>query len=179
MFFETLGTPPLRGRTLQLGDHVDGKNAVAVLSYRSWQGRFHGDVSIVGATITLSDSPFTVIGIMPPGFDYPSADAEIWVPLSLIPERGIPRQRGVRFLAAVGRMSPGVSLAAAQAELTTVARRLAAEYPESNDQLTEVRLVPLHDQLTAGARAGLLMLLGAVGTVLLICCANVANLMLV
>lgn len=136
MFFETLGTPPLRGRTLQLGDHVEGKDAVAVLSYRSWQTRFHGDESIVGTTITLSDSPYTVIGVMPAGFEYPSTDAEIWVPLSLIPESGVPRRRDVRFLAAVGRLYPGVSLDAAQADLSTVAGRLAVEYPESNDQLT-------------------------------------------
>ncbi len=179
MFFETLGTPPMLGRTLQVDDHVEGDDAVAVLSYRAWQGRFHGDPNAIGRTITLSDSPFTVVGVMPPGFDYPSTDAEIWVPLSLIPESGIPRKRFVRFLAGIARMKPGVSLEAAQADLTTVAGRLAAEYPESNEQLTEVRLLPLHEQLTGGVRAALLILLGAVGTVLLICCANVANLMLV
>ncbi len=178
-FFETLAVAPLLGRPIVVADHAEGDNAVAVLSYGTWQTRFAGDAAIVGSTITLSDTPYIVIGVMPATFDYPSAEGELWVPLSVIPESGVPRRRGVRFLHAVGRLAPGVTMEAAQADLDTVAKRLAAEYPDSNDELTEVRIVPLHDQVTGDARTGLLTLLGAVGVVLLICCANVANLMLV
>jgi putative ABC transport system permease protein len=178
-FFETLATPPLQGRGIGLADHTEGDNRVAVLSYRSWQSRFGGRSDVVGSTITLSDAPFEVIGVMPPGFDYPSPDAEIWVPLSVIPESGIPRRRDVRFLAGVGRLRPGIAIGAAQVDLNTVAKRLAAEYPESNERLTEVALVPLRAQMTGDVRTPLLTLLGAVGGVLLICCANIANLMLV
>jgi predicted permease len=178
-FFETMGTAPLLGRTIGPNDVREGANAVVVLSFRSWQERFGGEPGIVGSTIALSDSPYTVIGVMPRSFAYPSRDAEIWVPLSLIPESGIPRLRQVRFLAVVGRLAPGVTIDEAQASLATVTRRLSEEYPDSNGQLTDVRLVPLHEQMTGDSQRGLLALLGAVGAVLMICCANVANLMLV
>ena len=178
-FFETLPVAPLLGRPIALADHAEGDNTVAVLSYSTWQARFGGDSAIVGSTITLSDTPYTVIGVMPAGFDYPSTEGEVWVPLSVIPESGVPRRRVVRFLHAVGRLAPGVTVEGARADLGTVAKRLAAEYPDSNEQLTEVSIVPLRDQMTGDSRTGLLTLLGAVGVVLLICCANVANLMLV
>ncbi|NKB87266.1 MAG: FtsX-like permease family protein [Acidobacteria bacterium] len=178
-FFTTLAAAPLDGRTITDADHADGENRVAVLSFSSWQNRFGGRSDVVGSTITLSDTPFEVIGVMPPGFEYPSKDAEIWVPLSIIPESGIPRQRYIRFLAVVGRLRPGVTLEAAQADLTSVAQRLATEYPDSNERLTAVAMLPLQQQLTAQVRTPLLALLGAVGGVLLICCANIANLMLV
>ncbi len=128
---------------------------------------------------TVDQQPAPGITEPPASFDYPSAEGEIWVPLSVIPESGVPRRRAVRFLNVVGRLAPGVTREGARADLSTVAKRLAAEYPDSNDQLTEVSIVPLHDQVTGDARTGLLTLLGAVGVVLLICCANVANLMLV
>jgi len=178
-FFETLGVAPLLGRPIALADHAEGDNAVAVLAYSTWQARFGGDSDVIGSTITLSDTPYTVIGVMPPTFDYPSSEGELWVPLSVIPESGVPRRRFVRFLHVVGRLAPGVSMEAAQADLSIVVKRLATEYPDSNEQLTDVSIVPLHDQVTGDARTGLLILLGAVGVVLLICCANVANLMLI
>ena len=155
-----MGVAPALGRTIAVADHAEGANTVAVLTHRTWTARFGGDPAIVGSTITLSDTPYTVIGIMPPSFAYPSPDGEMWVPLSVIPESGIPRLREVRFLSVVGRMKAGVSIDAAKASLDTVAARLASEYPDTNRQLTEVRVVPLQKQLTDGVQAGLLALLG-------------------
>ena len=123
-FFETLGVAALHGRSLQDDDHDEGRNAVVVLSHASWQRRLGGDPDVVGDMITLSGSPFTIIGVMPPGFVYPSRDAEMWVPLSLIPESGIPRRRDVRFLWAVGRLRNGVGVEQARTEMTTIAQRL-------------------------------------------------------
>lgn len=178
-FFETVGTPPLLGRAIGPADQIDGANRVAVLGHRTWQTRFGGDRAIVGREIVLSDDPFTVVGVMPPGFLYPSPEADLWVPLSVIPESGIPRARGIRFLSGLARLTPGVTAEEARADLATVAQRLAEAYPDSNAQLTDVAVVPLVDQMTGDTRPALLALLGAVGGVLLICCANVANLMLV
>ena len=177
-FFETFGMPAAMGRTLVDADHVEGANRIVVLSHGSWQRRFGADPSIVGGTITLNDEPFTVAGVMGPHFEYPTAETEIWAPLSLVPDSGVPRRRFVRWLQVVARLKPVVSIEQARAEMNTIAVRLAEEYPESNERLTAVTFRPLHDAMVGDVRTAMLTVFGAVGFVLLIVCANVANLVL-
>jgi len=177
-FFETLAVVPQIGRAIASDDHVEGNNRVVVLSHGSWQRRFGADPDIVGGTVILSGSPFTVIGVMPPSFEYPYADAEMWAPLSLIPDDGVPRRRFIRWLSVVARLAPGTSIEQAQAEMTTVAGRLAREYPEANEGLTTVTIRPLHEQMVGDVQVAMLTVFAAVGLVLLIGCANIANLLL-
>jgi predicted permease len=177
-FFSTLGVAPLMGRVLLAGDHQPGHNSVAVLSHGLWQRRFGGDRAILGRTLTLDGLPTTVVGVMPPSFSFPSERVDVWVSDSLISESGIPRQRQVRWQSVVARLKPGVSLETARTEMNGVARQLAEEYPDTNVQTNAVTVVPLHEAVTGDVRAGLLVLLGAVGFLLLIACVNVANLML-
>jgi predicted permease len=177
-FFETFGMPAAMGRTLDEADHLDGANRIVVLSHGSWQRRFGADPAIVGHTITLNDEPFIVAGVMGPNFEYPTAETEIWAPLSLIPESGVPRHRFVRWLQVVARLKKGISIEQARSEMNTIAVRLAEEYPESNERLTAVTIRPLHEVIVGDVRTAMLTVFGAVGFVLLIVCANVANLVL-
>jgi predicted permease len=177
-FFSTLGVAPVLGRALLPGEHQPGHNAVAVISHGLWQRRFGGDRAILGRTLTLDGLPTTVVGVMPPGFSFPSERVDLWVSDSLISESGIPRQRQVRWQGVVARLKPGVSLETARTEMNGVARQLAEEYPATNVQTNAVTVVPLHEAVTGDVRSGLMVLLGAVGFLLLIACVNVANLML-
>jgi predicted permease len=178
-FFQTLGSAPLLGRTLQAQDHVHGQANVLVLSYGLWQRRFGGAADVVGRTVTLDNKPSTVVGVMPRGFDFPSPNVEAWMPVALFTQQSVPwEQRGSRWLAAVGRLKPGVTLEAARAELGTVARALEAEHPDSNARFGGATVVPLHESMVGEVKASLLVLLGAVAFILLIACANLANLLL-
>ncbi|WP_083682656.1 ABC transporter permease [Archangium sp. Cb G35] len=177
-FFSTLGVAPVLGRALLAGEHQPGHNAVVVLSHGLWQRRFGGDRAILGRTLTLDGLPITVVGVMPPGFSFPSERVDLWLSDSLIDESGIPRQRQVRWQSVVARLKPGVSLETARSEMNGVARQLAEEYPATNLQTSAVTAVPLHEAVTGDVRSGLMVLLGAVGFLLLIACVNVANLML-
>jgi predicted permease len=177
-FFETLSVVPQVGRAIASEDHVEGNNQVVVLSHGAWQRRFGADPGIVGSTLTLSGLPFTVIGVMPPSFEYPYAEAEMWAPLSLIPDDGVPRRRFVRWLSVVARLAPGASIEQAQAEMNTITGRLALEYPEANEGLTAVTMRPLHEQMVGDVQTAMLTVFAAVGFVLLIGCANIANLLL-
>ncbi|WP_375767597.1 ABC transporter permease [Archangium gephyra] len=177
-FFSTLGVAPMLGRVLLPGEHQPGNNAVVVLGHGLWQRRFGGDRTILGRTLTIDEVPTTVVGVMPPGFTFPSERVDMWLSDSRISESGIPRLRQVRWQAVVARLKPGVSLETARTEMNGVARQLAEEYPATNVQTTGVTMLPLHEAVTGDVRAGLLVLLGAVGFLLLIACVNVANLML-
>ena len=177
-FFETLAAAALHGRTIERRDHVDGSNTVVVLSYGAWRRRYGADPSIVGETISLSGRAFTILGVMRPGVEYPNAATEIWVPLSLIPDTGVPRRRFIRWLSIIARLKPGVSIESARAEMATITGRLAQEYPDSNEGLTAAMIEPLHAQMVGDIRAGMLTVFAAVGFVLLIGCANIANLVL-
>ncbi|MEP6571967.1 MAG: ABC transporter permease [Gemmatimonadota bacterium] len=178
-FFAALGMAAARGRALRPADDVvGGDNHVAVLSDRLWRQRFGGDASIVGRTVTLDGKLFTVTGVMPPAFEYPSRDVDLWLPVSIFTDDDVPHRREVRWLNAVGRLRPGVSLEAGQAAASAIISRLAQEYPESNKGWVGAVLEPMHDALVGGVRPALLVLLGSVAMVLLIACANVANLVL-
>ena len=174
-FFQALGVQPVLGRTFQLENEKSGSDQVVVLSYGLWQQRFAGDQAIINKKITLDDKSFDVIGVMPRDFDFPAA-VQIWLPLNFDVNPGM-KQRKAHFLRPIGRLKAGVTLAQAQADTDIVARRLEAAYPESNTGWN-LRLVSLREVIVGNVRSTLYILLGAVGFVLLIACANVANLLM-
>ncbi len=173
-FFSVLGARPLLGRTWAQGEDEPGKDRVVILSYGLWQSRFDGDSQIVGKQITLNDRKYEVIGIMPAGFHYPS-ESQLWIPLDM--DKKHLGERGSHWLNAIGRLKPGVSLQQAQAEMTLIASRLEQQYPDSNHRVG-ASLVGMHDDMVGESRTSLLLMLGAVFLVLLIACANLANLLL-
>jgi putative ABC transport system permease protein len=175
-FFPTLDVQPLLGRWLNEQDATPGHEKVVVLEHGLWERRFGRDGVIVGRSIQLNGQPYEVIGVMPPAFQYPD-NAAFWVPLAPVGPAGQYMQSRTAFwLDVVGRLRSNVTQAAAQTEMDTIARRLEQQYPENGGQ--GIRLTSLHEETVGDARRGLLILLGAVGCVLLIACANVANLLL-
>src|SRR2546430_4558332 len=180
-FFSVLGTQALHGRLFIPDDEYAGHAAVAVISHNLWQRRFGSDPQFVGKTVTLDGKAYTVIGVAPPGFQYPDK-TEAWLPpLKLVPELNatmdVTRVRGLGFLSAVGLLKPGVSVAQAASEMETVTARLRQQYPDTNNTRFD-RVVSLHKHLVGETSTMLWLLFGAVGFVLLIACANVANLLL-
>ncbi|HEV8580470.1 MAG TPA: ABC transporter permease [Thermoanaerobaculia bacterium] len=173
--FATLGVQPLLGRTFPLDADRADTPPVAVLSEALWRRRFAGDAAMIGKPVKLDDEWFTVIGIMPAGFQFPvSQRTDVWLPLRLSPQEQ--ENRGAHYLSVVGRLRPGVAAAAAQEDLQQVARRYVALKLE--DEGRSVRVMPLREATVRWARPVLLTLTGAVAFVLLIACANVANLQL-
>ena len=175
-YFQALGAKPAFGRTFLLENEKPGNDQVAVLSYSFWQKRFVGDPAIINKAITLDGRSFAVLGVMPPDFSMPRA-ADVWVPMNFDIHPGM-KQRKAHFLRPIGRLKAGVTMAQAQADTDAIARRLEEQYPESNSGWN-LRLVSLREQLVGNTRPTLFILFGAVGFVLLIACANVANLLLV
>ncbi len=178
-FFAALGAKPLRGRLFLPSEEGPGHDVV-VLSAGLWRRRFAADPHLVGKTVELEGVPYTVVGILAPGFAHPEPlyldeATQLWKPLGLAPAAA---PRGLRFLRVLGRLRPRVSRAQAQAEMEAVAARLAGEHPEEDRGLS-VAVVPLGDQLAGGAARGLALLLGAAGLVLLVACADAAGLLLV
>jgi len=175
-FFETMGVAPIHGRGFTAANGQAGGERVVILAHGIWTRRFGADPAIVGRQIVLSGLPYEVTGVMPAAFAHP-ADAELWVPLAPVGQfEELFQSRGSFWLTVIGRLKPGVGQAAAQAEMDVIAARLEKQYP-SNGGLG-IRLVPLHVELVGEVRWPLLILLGAVSFVLLIACANVANLLL-
>jgi putative ABC transport system permease protein len=173
--FPLLGVEPHIGRVFTAAEDQPGAQHVVLLSYASWQRRFGGDPNIVGRPLTLNGDSYIVVGVMPPRFQFPSNDSQVWVPIALTQQDAA--NRGRHYLEVVGRLKPGVSLAQAQSEMSTIAARLQQQYPQWNAELGAV-VQPLHEYLVGDIKPALLVLLGAVGLVLLIACANVANLLL-
>ena len=173
-FFSLLGTRPLVGREIGASDDVSGGQHVAVLSYRLWNSQFGGDRQVVGKTIHLDGDAYTVIGVMPASFAKPDS-ALLWVPLVwTAQEKAV---RGEHSMAAVARLKPGVTVQQAQAQLDAIAARIAEQYP-ADSAGWGAAVVPLREETVGDVRRPLLLLFGAVVFVLLIACANVANLML-
>jgi predicted permease len=177
-FFPAIGTRALLGRTLLPEEHVPGPSRV-VVSHGFWQRYLGGDPAAVGGTVRLNGRPYTVVGVMPPNFDFPSADVEVWMPSSVMTPDDVGSGRQARWLYMVGRLRPGVTPEQGRAEVATLMRRLAERYPDSNAGLTGAAMQGIEESIVGRVRAGLLVLLGAVGLVLLIACVNVANLLLV
>jgi predicted permease len=173
-FFSVLGTPPLIGRAIDPGDDVPERQHVVVLSYGLWNAQFAGDQQIVGKTIHLDGNAYTVIGVMPSSFAKPES-ASLWVPLVwTAQEKAV---RGEHSMSAVARLKPGVTVHQAQAQLDAIAARIAELYP-ADAAGWGAAVVTLREETVGDVRRPLLMLFGAVVFVLLIACANVANLML-
>jgi len=175
-FFQALGVNPTLGQTFLLENEEPGRDQVVVLSHRLWKQRFAGDPSLIGKTLTLDGKTFEVIGVMPAGFNFPRG-AELWTPMNFEISPGM-KQRKAHFLRPIGRLKPGVTLAQAQIDMDSIASNLETQYPDSNNGWN-LRMVPLREQLVGNIRPTLSVLFGAVGLVLLIACANVANLLLV
>ncbi len=173
-FFDTLGVQPLIGRPFEHGEDVAGKNQVAVLSYGFWERHFGGRRNAVGRVLELNDQPYTVIGVMPKWFNFP-AETDIWTPQDMTDK--LFQDRGSHWMQAIGRMKPGVSVEQARADLLTISERIDKQY-RGNDNSIHSLVFPLKERLTGGSRSALLILLGAVALVLLVACANVANLLL-
>jgi putative ABC transport system permease protein len=181
--FRVLGVAPLLGRTLTDEDGQPHAPNVAVLGYGIWQRKFGGDRSIVGKTITLNGAPVTVVGVMPANFEWnvmsksgTGRPAEMWIPLPM-PTGDAEGAAHGRFLLVVARLKPGVTREQAEAELKTVESRLADAEPRYNKNYS-AEVIPVREQFFGSVRYALWILLGAVGLVLLIACANVANLLL-
>jgi len=172
-FFPLFRTKPFKGRLIQADEFKEGNDSVAIVSYALWQRRFGASDNVIGSKIQVSNSSITIVGVMPPGFDYPT-QTEIWFPLPIDPAR---EKRFNRFLNVVGRLKPGIDIKQARSEMTVINERLAQNYGETN-RGWNVKLTTLQDRLVGNLRPSLLILLGAVALVLLIACANVANLQL-
>jgi putative ABC transport system permease protein len=175
--FQVLGVDAALGRTYGAGEDQPGREQVVVLSHGFWQRRFGGATDVVGRQVTLDGEPYTVVGVMPPDFQFApfwATHAEAWLPLNLGQRVNDRRGQSLRVFA---RLKPGVTQGQAQAEMETINRRLAEQHPRENEGLT-VSVDPLHEKVVGKSRPALLIILGAVGFVLLIACANVTNLML-
>jgi putative ABC transport system permease protein len=173
-FLETLGATPAVGHGLPAEEERPGAERSVVIGDSLWKRRFGGDRSAIGRTIHLDRRPYTVVGIMPPGFQFEDRDYELWVPLTLDPARA---SRNFYDLETVARLKPGIAIQQARSEMDSIARQLAAEYPKTNREWG-VRVVALTEQISGNIRPAILVLMGAVAFVLLIACVNVANLML-
>ncbi|MFL6520475.1 MAG: ABC transporter permease [Chthoniobacterales bacterium] len=173
--FQLLGVQPALGRDFTAEEDRDGGNRVVILSYEFWQRRFAGDPNAIRQTIKLSDQTYTIIGVMPRGFAFPNPRAQIWTPIAFnAAERAT---RDTNFIDVVARMKPGVSLEQAQANMTAIAQSQTQRYAETNVGIG-VKVASLQEHMVGDVRPMLIVLLGAVAFVLLIACANVANLLL-
>ena len=181
-FFDVLGVKPQLGRTFVAGDEAHGADAVLILSNKYWRTRHGGDPNIVGKVFQMNNRPHTVIGVLPPIPQYP-VESDVYMPTSQCPTRSSPEfvaNRQARMMTAFGRLKPGVPLQQAQADLSLIANHLERTYPEAypNKAGYAIKAAALREDLTRRGRTTFLILLGAAGFVLLIACANVANLFL-
>ena len=179
-FFPLLGVAPLLGRTFTSDEYEGNPTSVAILSYSLWQRRFGGEASVLGKIVSISGRPRTIVGVMPPAFDFPSKRAEVWAPMPRFRPDSL-GDRNNHYLFMVGRMKPGVTVSQTLADANSVVKVAMRDYPQLFDSEHPKRpsIVRVQDQLVGSTRPYLAALLGAVGFVLLIACANVANLLLV
>lgn len=175
MLFHLLGREAVIGRVFLPDEDMFGNHRVVLLSHGLWQQRFGGNPAVVGRRILLDSEPVSIVGVMPPDFRFPDADAMLWLPLAFADGDSL-NTRGNYFLNAIGRLRSGVSVAEAEAELRRIAADVSREHPAS--MATAARVVPFREDVVADVRPLLYTLLGAVALVLLIACANVANLLL-
>jgi putative ABC transport system permease protein len=173
-FFETLGAKPLLGRTFSIADEQTKLPNAIILTYPLWKQRFGGDAGVIGRTAVFEGDSTTIIGVMPPNFAYPP-NTDLWFPTPMLSPGMQSRTSGM--LSPIGLLKPGETMAKAQADLDAISHSLHQQYPEAVKNWS-VRLVPMQEAIVGQVRGPLLLLLGAVGLVLLIACANVANLVL-
>jgi putative ABC transport system permease protein len=172
--FSLLGLQPIMGRTFSARDEGPDADPVVLVAESFWRQRFAADPGLVGRSIRLNGLPHTVVGVVPGHFRFPDQQGSVWVPASFTPAELA--SHGAHWYV-VARLKPAIALSQAQAELRTIAQRLEEEYPDSNAGIGAT-VIPLHEQLAREARPALLIVLGAVAIVLLLTCANVANLLL-
>lgn len=175
-YFAVFGIQPVFGRLFGAEEDAPGKNHVAVLSYAFWQRAFAGDRGIIGRTLQLNGETYTVIGVAPRTFGQ-SSHADLWTPMAFEASELSNENRGSHYVTAVGRLKPGVSAVAANAELNVIASQLAKQYPSTNKGWA-VLVAPMLDYVVGDVRVALYTLFAGVGCVLLIACANIANLLL-
>jgi len=179
-FFRTLGVQPLFGRVFNPDEDRPGGANVAVLSHTFWRKRFGGDQNILGQSITLNGAPFTVIGVMPPSLKFPFVQTQVFIP-RVFEQEGLPPdiiERGTGFLTLLARMKPGVTREQADQQMHVIDRRYQTANPDKVDAKAGVNVFSFHEDLVGQQRPMLLTLFAAVGCVLLVGCANVANLLL-
>ena len=174
--FKTLAVKPMLGRALMAGDDQLGGARVVVTSYSFWKKYLGASESVVGMELSLSGQPYTVIGVMPPGFEMPRGTAQLWVPMKVGYSEAADA-RGAHFMYAVARLRDGVSVQDAQAEIDVIGKRLGELYPAENRD-RKWWVMPLQERVVGNVRTALLVLMSAVGCVLLIACANFASLLL-
>ncbi len=177
-FFTTLGVTPALGRDFAAGEDLpEGAGpTVAMLSYRFWRSDFAGDPNIIGRVLRLDNRPVTVVGVLPKDFELgPAGVVPIWVPIHLNPYEA--ETRGSRWISPIARLAPGVTISQARSEMDAINSQLSREYPQQNAAVS-VSVAPLRDEIVGDVRSLLIVLFVAVGFVLLIACANVANLLM-
>jgi predicted permease len=175
-FFSTLGVKPLLGRDFRTGEDVAAGPYVAMLTYGFWRSRFGADPRVIGRSVQLDSNSVTIVGVLPAGFEFaPQGNAQMWVPLHVTPD--MTTRRSLRWMRVIGRLAPYATPAQARAEMDLINSHLAAAYPRQNGAIRIV-MVPLRDRIVGRIRPLLLVLFCAVGFVLLIACANVANLLM-
>ena len=175
-YFKVYGVQPVLGRTFLPDEDAVGKNHVAVLSNPFWQRVFGGEKNVIGRAVQLNGEAYTVIGVAPPDFGQQSK-VDVWTPMAFSAEERDNKYRGAHYLGVVGRLKPGVTVVQAKAELEVLAKQLARQYPDSNKGWG-VFMMSMLDYSVRDVRVVLYTLVGAVGCVLLIACANIANLLL-
>jgi predicted permease len=173
--FGLLGVKPALGRTFAPEEDQPGRERVVVLSDGLWRRRFNSDPTIVGRNITLNAEPYTVVGVMPPDFFFPEREGELWTPWAMQPEEA--SGRGDHYVRVMARLKPGITMQQANAEVGAIAARLSNEYPRTNEGLGFL-VSSFHEDYVGNLRTPILILFAAVALVLLIACANVANLLL-
>ena len=173
--FGVLGVEPQLGRAFLPEEDQAGSNRVVIISHGLWQRRFGSDTSIIGKPLALNGESYTVVGVMPPHFQFPSREVDMWVPIAFNAREAA--NRGRHYLESVARLKPGITLEQARADMNDIATKLQQQYPDTNTGIGAV-VIPLHEQVVGDIKPALLVLLGAVGLVLLIACVNVANLLL-
>ncbi len=174
-FFKVLGIQPLLGRAFLPGEDRPGSGNLVILSEGLWRTQFNSDPNVIGQTVTLDSEPHTVVAVMPAYVQIPTPEVQAWIPLVVTPK--FANDRGEHMFEVIGRLKPQVSLGDAQREMALIARRIEQQYPDIQEGRT-VQIAGLQEQLVRSTRPVLLALFGAVGFVLLIACANVANLLL-
>lgn len=174
-FFPLLGASPALGRNFTPEEDKSGANKVVIISHGLWQNRFGGERNIIGRNILLDGDQYTVIGVMPQGFQFEVPNISLWTPIAFTPEQLA--NRGRHYLEVVARLKPTVTAAQANADIQAITHRIAATYPDDAEGMSAA-VVPLHEQLTGNVRRPLMMLVVAVGFVLLIACSNIAGLLL-
>jgi predicted permease len=175
--FSVLGTRPVLGRVFTAEEDQPGNQNVVLISHRLWQEKYGGDSGFIGKSITINGTPRTVIGIMPATFKFPSNDIDVWTPIAVNPASA---NIGSHYMGLVGHLAPGATLEQASAEMRTVHGSIKQRFPEyfKGADGSGVNVIPLREQIVGNVRGGLLVLFGAVCFILLIACANIANLLL-